>query len=170
MAFIVENNNVISFAEYSDVTARDQRLFDNNESLTDDLIETLLIRATERILSQIRASDWWVSYYIRRDVSGLPIRSVADIPALDADRIAARRNDFTDLCVYVALSEYILPLIADFGEEKNAEVEKMGYYTNKAAALQMELLTAGDWYDFSGNGTIDSTEKQPGHINLKRVR
>jgi len=31
MAFIIENNTVISFAEYSDLAARDQRLFDNNE-------------------------------------------------------------------------------------------------------------------------------------------
>jgi len=144
MAFIIENNTVISFAEYSDLAARDQRLFDNNESLTDDVVEPLLIRATERILAKIRASDWWVSYYIRRDVSGTPI--------------------------YTAMSEYILPLIADFGEERNAEVEKMGYYTNKAESLLIELLTAGDWYDFSGNGTISSAEKQPGHINLKRVR
>jgi len=68
------------------------------------------------------------------------------------------------------MSEYILPLIADFGEERNAEVEKMGYYTNKAESLLIELLTAGDWYDFSGNGTISSAEKQPGNINLKRVR
>jgi hypothetical protein len=170
MAFIIENNTVISFAEYSDLAARDQRLFDNNESLTDDVVEPLLIRATERILAKIRASDWWVSYYIRRDISGTPINTVADIPALDPDKIAARQNDFADLCVYTAMSEYILPLIADFGEERNAEVEKMGYYTNKAESLLIELLTAGDWYDFSGNGSISSAEKQPGHINLKRVR
>lgn len=170
MAFIVENNIVISFAEFSDVRDRDQRLFDNNESLTDDVVEPLLIRATERILSKIRSTDWWVSYFVRRDTSGLLIKTRADIPALDPNKIKARLNDFTDLCVYTALSEYILPMIADFGEENNAEKEKMGYYTNKAESLFMELITAGDWYDFSGNGQITSSEKQPGQINLKRIR
>jgi hypothetical protein len=46
----------------------------------------------------------------------------------------------------------------------------MGYYNNKAEALFNELITAGDWYDFNDDGTIQSTEKDPGHINLRRVR
>ena len=66
MAFIVVNNQVISFADYDDVVARDRRLFDSNEGLSDNLIENLLIRATERILTKIRTSSWWKSYYISR--------------------------------------------------------------------------------------------------------
>ena len=46
----------------------------------------------------------------------------------------------------------------------------MGYYTNKADSLFDELVTAGDWYDFDDDGTVESDEKQPGQINLKRVR
>jgi len=168
MAFITENNTVISFAEYNDVANRDIRLFESNESLTDDVVENLLIRATERILSKIRSSSWWSSYYLNRSTTG--IRTIADIPALDVDKISARENDFTDLCVYTALGEFILPLVADFGSEDNAERQKMGYYTQKAESLLAELLSAGDWYDFDDNGTIVSTEKDPGHINLKRVR
>ena len=66
--------------------------------------------------------------------------------------------------------EYILPNIADFGNENNEERQKMGYYSNKADKLFGELITAGDWYDFDGDLTVESSEKQPGFYNLKRVR
>lgn len=169
MAFINDGTTVISFAEYQDVVDRDTRLFETNESLSEDVVEPLLIRATERILTKMRSTDWWQSYYVRRDNS-INYQTVADIPALDPERIVARQNDFTDLCVYQALGELILPRVADFGTEDNAERQKMGYYTQKASALFDELVTAGDWYDFDGSGTIASKEKQPGQINLKRVR
>lgn len=169
MSFIIENNVTISFADYQDVVDKDQRLFEANEGLTDDVVEDGLIRATERILSRLRSSSWWQSYYTRRNTTN-SISSVADIPAVDPDKIKARLNDFRDLCVYVGLSDYILPSIADFGSEENAERNKMGYYTNKGDALFGELITAGDWYDFDDDDTIASSEKQPGQYNLKRIR
>lgn len=169
MAFIVENSTTVSFADFNDVLQKDQRLFEANEGLSDDVIEAQLIRATERILTKIRASGWWQSYYIRRS-NLTPFNTVADIPAVDPDKIKARENDFTDLCVYTALAEYILPLIADFGNEDSAERKKMGYYVNRADALFGELITAGDWYDFDDDGTVESSEKSPGSYNLKRVR
>ena len=168
MAFIVENSTTISFAEYQDVKDKDQRLFDNNEGLTDTVIETNLIRATERILTKIRSSQWWREYYLRQ--SNTSISSVADIPAVDPDKILGRQADFTDLCVFTALGDFILPGIADFGNEDNAERQKMSYYANKAEGLFAELITAGDWYDFDGDSTVESTEKLPGQYNLKRVR
>lgn len=169
MAFIRRNNNVISFAEYQDVLDADQRLFDANEGLTDDVVESALIRATERILTKIRSSDWWANYYVTRD-STQTYTTRADIPALNANRIQARQNDFTDLCVSVALNEYILPKVANFGNEDSEERKKMGYYAQRAEKLYTELLTAGDWYNFDGSGAITAAEKQPGQINLKRVR
>jgi hypothetical protein len=169
MAFIYENNSLISFAEYDDVFKRDQRVFDSNEGLSDDRVEELLIRATERILTKLRASAWWSSYYEKRDNS-ITYNTVADVPALDPNRIIARSNDFVDLCVYTALAEFILPMIADFGEEDNSERNKMGYYQNKSEALFGELISAGDWYDFDDDEIIQSDEKQPGQYNLKRVR
>ena len=69
MAFITNGNTTISFAEYQDVVDADQRLFDANEGLTDDLVETQLIRATERILVKFRDSAWWKGYYVNRDTS-----------------------------------------------------------------------------------------------------
>jgi hypothetical protein len=169
MAFIRENGITISFAEYQDVLDKDQRLFESNEGLTDDSIETLLIRATERILTKLRSSSWWREYYIRQSGT-TTIKTVADIPALDPDKIAARQADFTDLCVYTAMADFILPSIADFGNQDNAERNKMGYYANKSETLFQELVNAGDWYDFNDDSTIESTEKSPGAYNLKRVR
>jgi len=169
MSFIIENNITISFADFNDVVSKDQRIFDSNEGLTDDVVEDGLIRATERILSKVRSSSWWKSYYIRRDNS-IAYNTVADIPAVDPQKIKARLNDFKDLAIYEGLAEYILPIVADFGNEDNAERQKMGYYKNKAESLLGELITAGDWYDFDGDNTVESSEKSPGQVNLKRIR
>ena len=169
MAFIIENSITISFADYEDVTTQDQRLFDSNEGLTDDVVETALIRATDRILNRVRASGWWRDYYQKRD-SSTAYRTVADIPAVDPDRILSRKDDFTELCVATALADYILPQVADFGDDADSERNKMGYYQTRAEALFGELITAGDWYDFDDDGTIQSDEKDPGFFNLRRRR
>ena len=169
MAFVTESGTVTSFAEFQDVVNKDSRLFDANEGLSDDVVDAQLVRATERILTKLRSSAWWRSYFVNRNTSTV-INSVADIPALDPNKIKDRYNDFTDLCVYTALSEFILPSVADFGKEDSAERQKMGYYVQKADSLFGELVTAGDWYDFDDNDTIASNEKQPGQYNLKRVR
>jgi len=169
MAFIRNGSTVISFAEYQDVVDADQRLFDTNEGLSDDVVEAALIRSTERILSKFRASQWWGSYYITRD-SSINYNTRADIPALNAAKIKDRYNDFTDLCVASAMAEYILPKVANFATEENEERQKMGYYAQRAEGLFAELVTAGDWYDFDGSGSINSGEKSPGVYNLKRVR
>jgi hypothetical protein len=169
MAFILDDNSqVISFAEYQDVLNKDQRVFDSNEGLTDSIIDSHLIRATERILSRLRSSNWWIEYYTDRSIQSLTSR--ADIPALDTNRIIGRENDFTDLCVYVAMSEYILPVIADFGTEDNSERRKMDYYATKSQMLFSELIESGDWYDFNNDTIIDSSEKQPAYVNLRRIR
>jgi hypothetical protein len=89
---------------------------------------------------------------------------------VNPNKIQARQNDFTDLCVYYALYNYILPKIADFSEENNAERQKMGYYNQKFDSLFGELIRQGDWYDFDGSAVIDSDDKSPGVWNLRRVR
>ena len=123
MAFIETSTTVYSFAEYSDVTARDGRLFVENEGLTQTVVEDLLVRSTERILSQLRASDWWANMYISKTANA-SLKTRADIPALDAKKILARKSDFTDLCVYHSMHEFILPKVADFADEGNAERQK----------------------------------------------
>ena len=169
MAFIIESDVVMSFAEYNDVLQKDQRLFDSNEGLTDEVVEDALIRATERIINRISTTQWWRDYYMKRD-SAMSYTSVADIPSVDADKIKARQSDFTELCVYTAMADYILPQVADFGDETDSDRAKMGYYQNRAESLFGELIIAGDWYDFDDNATIDSSEKQPGYFNLRRQR
>jgi hypothetical protein len=169
MAFVIENDQVVSFAEFQDVIEKDQRIFDANEGLSDDVIDSALIRATDRILTRFRNTGWWKGYYVNRD-SSIAYQTTADIPGVDANQIKSRQADFTDLCVYVALSEYVLPGIADFSDENSSERQKMAYYTQRASELFTELVQAGDWYDFDGDGVITSQEKEPGAFNLKRVR
>lgn len=170
MAFIEESSSVISFAEYSDVVARDQRLFDNNESLTDDVVEELLIRATDRIIANIRTTSWWQSYFRAQDGGSTSITSAADIPNPDPNKIQARQDDFTDLCVYSALADYILPMVADFSDADSAERQKMGYYKSRAEDLFVELVNAGNWYDFDGDNTVQQDERQVGYTRLQRIR
>jgi len=168
MAFITEDDVIISFAEYSDVLEKDKRLFDSNEGLTDDVVEEACIRATERILSRLRSSTWWRSYYLERTTT--PLTSYSDIPSLDPSKIISRTSDFTELCVYWALAEYILPQVADFGNEEDSEKNKMSWYSNRYEGLFGELIQAGDWYDFDDDGTVQSDEKDAGVYNLIRVR
>ena len=65
MAFIVESGAVTSFAEYNDVVTKDQIIFDNNEGLTDEFVEDALVRATSRILQQIKGTEWWQGLYTK---------------------------------------------------------------------------------------------------------
>lgn len=170
MAFISSGGVVYSFAEYEDVLARDQRLFEANEGLTDVIVEDALERSTQRILSQIRSSDWWRNFYIRKTSAVNSTLTYLDVPALDANKIKARQADFTDLCVYHSLAEILLPKVADFGNADTAERQKIGFYDEKYRALMNELLEAGDWYDFDGDNTIDSKEKMPQLRNIVRRR
>lgn len=169
MAFIITGGVTTSFAEYSDVINADQRLFEANEGLTDDVIETLLVRSTERILNLFRQSDWWRDLYVQK-TTNFSLNTRADIPPLNIERIRARQSDFTDLCVYYALWNYILPKIADFSKEDNAERAKIGFYQGKYQFLFDELVNSGDWYDLDNSGTITSNEKMPGNYALKRIR
>ena len=147
----------------------DQRLFEANEGLTDDVVEEILIRSTERILSLLRSTDWWRDLYLKKNPN--PVYSTkADIPELDIEKIIGRHNDFTDLCVMYSLWNYILPKIADFSKEDNAERAKIGFYQGKYQFLFDELVNAGDWYDLSGDGIVTSDEKLPGNQVLKRIR
>lgn len=172
MAFITQGSTFYSFADYDDVVAKDSRLFSANEGLTQDVVEESLIRSTTRILDALRSSAWWKSYYIRQAGSNATIivgQSIA-VPPLDPFLIKARQGDFTDLCVYYALSEYLLAKVADFGNPDSAERQKLGFYNEKYRSLLDELLTAGDWYDFSDNGSITDAEIYPFVTNLVRVR
>ena len=172
MAFITQGTTFYSFADYDDVVAKDSRLFSANEGLTQDVVEEALIRSTVRILDAFRSSGWWKSYYIRQSgsLANVVIGQSISVPALDPFLIQARQGDFTDLCVYHTLSEYLLAKVADFGNPDSAERQKLGFYDQKYRVLFDELIVAGDWYDFSNNGTISKSEMYPFVANLVRTR
>jgi hypothetical protein len=174
MAFITSGGNVISFCEYEDVLERDQRVFEANEGLTSTIVEDLAERATTRILYMIRNTSWWTSYYLRQSGSSVNVNiftsGLISVPLPDANRIKARQQDFTDLCVFLTLYEYLLPKIADYSSQDNAEVKKIGVYNEKFRSLFQELIDSGDWYDFNNTGTVSADEKMPTRTNLQRVR
>jgi hypothetical protein len=158
MSFVYNSqNSVESFAEYQDIIDHDQRLFDTNEGLSESRVYPFLIRSTERILSKIKGSDWWKSV-------------TTNNAEVNPDYIINNQNDFTDLCVYLALSEYVLPIIADFGSQDNAEKSKMQYYFQRSNTLLEEILNSGDWYDFDNDGQITTSEIKPGSTKRWRVR
>lgn len=172
MAFITQGTTFFSFADYDDVLAKDSRLFSANEGLTQDVVEDSLIRSTQRILDMLRSSDWWKDYYIRQSgsMANVVTGQSLSVPPLDPFLILARQSDFTDLCVYHTLSEYLLAKVADFGNQDSAERQKIGFYDTKFRDLFDELIVAGDWYDFTNNGTITDAEKYPYVTNLVRRR
>lgn len=172
MAFIQQGNTVYSLADSEDVLAKDSRLFDANEGLTQEVVEDSLVRSTQRIRDLISGSAWWKQYYIR--LNGLDdtvvIGQAVEVPEMQLHLIRARRNDFTDLCVYHTLSEYLYPRVADFGNPDSAERQKIGFYDTKFRELYRELINDGDWYDWDGDGTIENRERYPVRRNLVRPR
>lgn len=175
MPFISNNGTVISFATYDDVVFLDKRLFEANEGLTEDLVDGYLIRSTERILDAIQVTNWWKNYWINQAGSAGSSSVVIGpnnilVPAPNPNLILGSQNDFTDLCGYYALSHYILPSIADFGDPDSADRQKVGFYDEKYRRLFQELIDRGDWYDFDQDGTVENTEKAPVLTNLVRVR
>ena len=173
--WITSGGNVLAFAEYGDVTSTDQRLFEANEGISDPaMVEDLTIKATSRILQLIKNTAWWKSYYItladQAQQTATQTRSTPDVPVPNPNLILSRQQDFTDLCVYFTLYEYLLPKIADYSSQDMAEVQKIGVYRTKFDQLFRELIDDGCWYDFNNDGTVVKDEKIPTRTNIVRVR
>lgn len=173
--WIVVGGNVQAFAEYEDVTSTDQRVFEANEGISDPaVVEDLTIKATSRILQLIKNTAWWRSYYLveanQSQRTATQTRSTPDVPVPNPNLIQARQADFTDLCVYFTLYEYLLPKIADYSTQDMAEVQKIGVYRTKFDQLFRELIDDGCWYDFNNDGTIVPEEKMPTRVNIVRMR
>jgi len=165
-AFIYSYKTFVSFATYEDVTNRDSRVFEANEDLTESGINDYLEQASQRILTQIRNTTWWRDY--QRKLAGIIDPNL--LPAVNPDYILARTQEFIDLNVYFALLEYVYPSIADFGNPDSAEFAKIKFYKDLYNVLFDEIIDAGDWYDFSENGTIDTADKMAATVNRVRVR
>lgn len=180
MAFLIIGGNVLSFAEYTDVLQKDQRLLEENEiripaesgfTNIQDFIEDMLKKSTQRILLKIKASTWWQGY---NSFMGSPITDLNVLPNVDPNLIdpgnaLGRQQQFTDLCVYYGIKEYILPLVAQFGET-SADLTKIDYYGRKFEDLYNELIAIADWYDFNNDGSVQNSEKAVSYYMNRRTR
>lgn len=176
MAFILVDGSVTSYCDAADVKDKDQRVFDENEisfadapntpTTLDEYIEDLTVKATDRINEKIRSSAKWRQYL---GYTGGNITDFNNIPAFNPNRIVSRRVDFGDMCAYYTLKEYILPKVANFGDELSPEVQKIQYYENKFQDLFNELMDMWDWYDREGDG-IDDEDRMVSFRTNRRTR
>lgn len=177
MAFVIVGGSVVSYAEALDIKDKDQRVFESNEinfsdvpdapGSLDEYLEDLAIKATARINQKIRASSKWREYL---NYAGEGYNTINNIPAFNANRILSRKSDFTDMCSYYVLKEYLLPKVADFGNPESPEVQKIKYYETKFTDLFTELTSMWDWYDSDGDGTVETGEKLVTFSNTRRTR
>jgi hypothetical protein len=177
MAFITVNGSVTSYAEADDVRDKDQRVFEANEinfsdapenpATLDEYVEDLAAKATQRISQKIRASSQWRGYLGYTD-SGY--NTINNIPEFNPDLILGRQSDFTDLCAYYTLKEYVYPKIADFGNPESSEVQKIQYFESKFTDLFEELLAMMDWYDLDDSGAVDLDERKVTFSRTRRTR
>jgi len=182
MAFITDGGgNVLSFAEYTDLLQKDQRLLESNiikipaeSGFADvtDFLEDICEKSTDRILLKLKASTWWQSYnsYVGNPITNLNALPNVNPNLIDPGNKLNRRQQFTDLCVYYAFAQYILPLIADFGNPESEEVSKITYYDAKFNDLFNELIAIADWYDYDNSGTVDADEKAITYARTRRTR
>ena len=169
MAFNYNGSTFVSFAVFADVVQRDSRLFEANEVINNStLVNELLALSSQRILTKIKISDWWAKYNFDRN-SSLQ-NDVRQLPVVNPDKIDAMEQEFKDMNIYHALYEYILPRVADFGNETSAEVVKIKHYKDQFDMLYKEVIESGSWYDFDGDNTVETDEKAPGIVNRVRTR
>tara|TARA_R110000803_G_scaffold83934_1_gene150041 strand:+ start:1190 stop:1762 length:573 start_codon:yes stop_codon:yes gene_type:complete len=181
MSFVTDVNGVvISFAEYTDVVQKDQRLLEANQlripaesgfvNVT-DFVEDMLIESTTRILLKIKASTWWQAYnnYVGNNITSLSSLPNVNPNYIDPANALGRQQQFTDMCVYYTLKEYLIPLVAQF-ETESADVAKLEYYERKFNDLFTELLAMADWYDADGDGTVEASEVAYSYAQTRRTR
>lgn len=168
MTFYYNNQTFQSFAVYADVSARDTRFFEANEGMTEQVVNPLLAQASQRILSQVKNTDWWKEYQFLRNINLKD--DLRLLPDVNPNNIKGKLQEFTDLNIYFALAEYLLPKVADFGNETSAEVVKIQFYRDAYNNLFKEVIESGDWYDFDADGTVETTEKSPTFTNRVRTR
>jgi len=182
MAFITDGSgDVISFAENTDLRQKDQKFFEANnikipaESgfLTiEEYLEDLCGKSTDRILLKLKVSTWWQSYnaYVGTPISNLNALPNVNPNLIDPGNALSRRQQFTDMCVYYTFSQFLFPLVADFGNPESEEVSKIQYYDAKYNDLFNELISVADWYDADNSGTVDADEKAVSYMRSRRSR
>lgn len=181
MSFVTDGGgNVVSFAEYTDVVQKDQRLLEANELVipaesgfadTTEFVEDMLEKSTQRILLKMKSSTWWQAYnnYVGNSITSLSSLPNVNPSLIDPGNKLGRRQQFTDMCVYYCFKEYLVPLIAQF-EDESPDVSKIKYYDGKFNDIFAELLAMADWYDYDGSGTVEADEKAYTYSTMRRTR
>ena len=181
MAFITNaGGSVISFAEYTDVVQKDQRIFESNNlkipeesnfATVQDYVEDMLQKSTNRILLKMKTTAWWSTY---NSYTGNSFE-FNNLPSVNPNRIdpgnaLGRQEQFTEMTVFYCIKHYIAPLFAEFGNDESPEVAKITYYDNKFNDVFQELLSVADWYDADGDGTVQADEKLTTFVRTRRSR
>jgi len=181
MSFVLDGaGTVISFAEYTDVVQKDQRLLEANElrvpvesgfADVTEFVEDMLEKGTARILLKIKASTWWQAYnnYVGNNITSLSNLPSVNPNLIDPGNLLGRQQQFTDMCVYYTFKEYLIPLVAQF-ENEGADVVKIEYYESKFNDLFKELLSMADWFDADNSGTVDADERAYTYVQTRRTR
>ena len=182
MAFITDGEGkVISFAEFTDVLQKDQRILEANEiqipaesgfADVTEFVEDMLEKSTNRILLKIKASTWWQAYnnYVGNQITNLNDLPNVDPSLVDPGNKLGRQQQFVDMTVYYCMSQYLLPLVADFGDEESSSFQKINYYDAKFTDIYNELISIADWYDYDNSGTVDADEKSVTYFQTRRTR
>jgi hypothetical protein len=182
MAFITNGaGDVISFAEYTDVVQKDQRIFESNNlkipaesgfNTIQEFIEDQLEKSTQRILLKLKASTWWTNYlsYVGQGVMNPNVIPNVNPNLIDPGNALGRRQQFTDMCVYYNFAQYLFPLIAEFGNDESPEVQKIQYYDAKFNDIFNELISIADWYDADNDGIVEADEQAVSYMRTRRSR
>ena len=82
---------------------------------------------------------------------------------LEMDDTKLTESQFTRAAVYHVLAFYILPKLSKFTPDGDVFREKMEYYRARFNEEIDYVLRDGPEYDFSGDGVVSDSEKQPVH-------
>lgn len=108
-------------------------IFDHGESSFD----TELLRSEDDVVRKIKG-DWW---------------NVSHTPS-DFDKTKLVEGEWTRAVVYHALAYYILPKLANFGDE-DTFLAMRDFYESRYAEEMDEVFAAGVSYDFDGDSVIN---------------
>ena len=175
MAFITSGSTVLSYAAATDIRDKDQRIFECNEfnyadapdapATLNEYLDDLAVKSTARINQKIRASASWRAYLASQGSD----YSSQNIPDFNPSKIITRKADFTDICAYYVIKEFLLPKVANF-DENSADLNKIQYYDQKFNSILQELLQMFDWYDYDASGTVTTSEKNIKPQRFRRSR
>ena len=124
---------------------------------TDEISKTV-----QDIYRRLRV-EWWPTWKANRYdivVRGITVEMNADL---------LTDSQFTRASVYYCLAEHILPKFTTHSVEGDKFTEMIKFYNSKFENEFNMVLRDGVEYDYNGDNTIDTAEKQPQYfLRLQR--